>query len=207
METPRTPSALAQWYYSKHEEIRTNPVEVEKARLHKGLYNYFVSEIYPLVLYSRWRFPQKGVLCQPKIGSQGYDATIWSIEQPNKIHTVEVTWPQDGKDAKEVATVMNSHGFHGRVGDEFDRYNCDILERVLNASEKKSVRDYRSPGGSALLIVLDTQCSPLDESKRQAEIDALVQNIGMINFLVDSVYLIATPHEGIYCVIEQPTSG
>ena len=47
---------LAKWYYKKYEEIRSVPEEVKKARLHNGLYGYFVPEIYPLVLYALWRF-------------------------------------------------------------------------------------------------------------------------------------------------------
>ncbi len=207
METPRKPSELAEWYYAKYEKIRSSPDEVKKARLHRGFYAYFVPEIYPLVLYSLWRFPHDDVLCQPKIGNQEYDATIYPLDEPNQTHTVEVTWPQDGKENKTVADLMNTHGFHGRVGDDFEHYNRDILQRVLSTAEKKSLKDYRALGGSALLIVLDTECSPLEKSERLSQISSLSADISKIEFLVDSVYLIATPHEGIHIVIEQPTTG
>jgi hypothetical protein len=163
-ETSRTPSALAAWYYTKYEEIRSDQDERGKVRLRQGLYKYFVQEIYPLMLYSRWRFPQDGVLCQPRIGSQGYDATICPIDQPGYVYTVEVTYPQDGEEHNAVAELMNRHGFHGRVGDEVELYNQDIIQRALSAANKKSVNDYRTQGGSALLIVLDTRCSPLEPS-------------------------------------------
>lgn len=207
METPRSPSDLAEWYYRKYDEIKSDPTEVKKARLHEGLYSYFVPEIYPLVIYSLWRFSKEDVLCKPKIGNQGYDANIYPPDRPDNVHAVEVTWPQDGRERKSVANLMNNHGFHGRVGDEFDRYNQDILKRVVGAVEKKSVKDYRSQGGSALLIVLDTECSPLDESDRKTQIRELSEDIRTLNFRVDSVYLIATPHEGIHIVKDQPTSG
>ena len=53
--------------------------------LHKKLYAYFIPEIYPLVIYSLWKFPDDDVYCQPKIGSQGYDAVIYPIDNPNHI--------------------------------------------------------------------------------------------------------------------------
>lgn len=159
------------------------------------------------MLYSSWRFYHDNVLCKPKIGSQGYDATIWRTNKPNQVHTVEVTWPQDGKKHKAVADLMNANGFHGCFGDDFEQYNQEIIERILKTAKKKPVRDYRSAGGSALLIVLDTKCSPLDELERLRKIENLVDSIRTISFRVDSVYLIATPHEGIYPVIEQPTTG
>ncbi len=207
METPRRPSELAEWYYRKYDEIKFDPAEVKKARLHEGLYSYFVPEIYPLVIYSLWRFPQDDVLCKPKIGSQGYDAIIYYPDRPDDVHAVEVTWPQDGRERKSVANLMNNRGFHGLVGDEFDRYNKDILRRVVAAAKKKSLNDYRAQGGSALLIVLDTECSPLDETERKDQIRALSEDIRTLQFFVDSVYLIATPHEGIHIVKERPTSG
>lgn len=207
METPRSPSELAEWYYRKYDEIKSDPAEVKKARLHEGLYSYFIPEIYPLVIYSLWRFSQDDVLCKPKIGSQGYDAIIYPPDRPDYVHAVEVTWPQDGRERKSVQNLMNSRGFHGRVGDELHRYNQDILRRVVTAAQKKSLNDYRAVGGSALVIVLDTECSPLDGSERKAQIRALSEDIRTLQFRVDSVYLIATPHEGIYIIKEQPTSG
>jgi hypothetical protein len=207
METPRSPSDLAKWYYRKYDEIKSDPTEVKKAMLHKGLYSYFVQEIYPLVIYSLWRFSQDDVRCKPKIGSQGYDAIIYPPDRPDHVHAVEVTWPQDGRNRKSIAQLMNNRGFQGRVGDEFDRYNQDILRRVVAAAEKKSLKDYRAKGGSALLIVLDTECSPLDESERKTQIRALSEDIQPLDFRVDSVFLIATPHEGIHIIKEQPTNG
>lgn len=208
METPRTPSMLAKWYYKKYEEIRSVPEEVKKARLHNGLYGYFVPEIYPLVLYALWRFSNDDVLCQPKIGNQGFDATIWSVDQPKRIHSVEVTWPQNGKENKVVADLMNTHGFHNRVGDAFENFNNDILQRIPVTAKIKALRDYRDIGGSSLLIVLDTQCSPLQESERNYQIQNLCAELRTIKYLVDSVYLITTPHEGIHIVIDQqPTTA
>lgn len=206
MENPRTPRQLASWYYSKYKEIRNDHVEVARARLHEGLYSYFVPEIYPLILFALWKYPQDNVLCTPRIGNQGYDATIHLIEEPEKTQNVEVTWPQDGRASKDVAHLLNSRGFHGRVGNEFDSYNREILERAIAKARDKSLIDYRTPGGSALLIVVDTECSPLDNGKRQSQLDLLAHDIRSINFRVDSIYLIATPHEGVYPVKELPTT-
>ena len=200
MESSRTPKQLADWYNTKYEEIRANEVEVKKARLHQGLYAYFVPEIYPLVLYSLYKFPGGGVYCQPKIGNQGYDAIICPIENTDQVHNIEVTWPHDGKGNKEVSKILNDSGFHGRIGCEFERYNQDILKRIPNTAQKKALKDYRSFGGSSLLIVLDTTCSPLDNSERLMQIDRLKKEIRKIIFRVDSVYLVAIPHTGVYPV-------
>jgi hypothetical protein len=207
MEVPRTRSSLAAWYYMKHDEIHSNEDEVKKARLRQGLYKEFVQEIYPLVLYSRWSFPHDDVLYQFKIANQGYDETMSPVDQLGHVHTVEVTWPQDGKEHKVGAELSNCHGFHGRIGDKSEHYNQDILQRVPGGARHKSLNDYRSPGGSALLIVLDTICSPLKESERIAQISSLSRQIESLPFRVDSVYLIATPHAGIHAVIERPPKG
>ena len=200
MESPRTPKQLADWYNTKYLEICTNEEEVKKARLHQGLYAYFVPEIYPLMLYSLWKYPNADVYCQPKIGSQGYDAQIYPIDHPDKVHTIEVTWPKDGKGNREVSKILNDCGFHSRVGDEFEQYNEDILKRIPNIAQKKALKDYRSFGGSSLLIVLDTKCSPTNESKQLLQIDRLKNEISKIKFRVDSVYLVAIPHTDIYPV-------
>ncbi|HKF94113.1 MAG TPA: hypothetical protein VKB96_05840, partial [Gammaproteobacteria bacterium] len=173
MEVPRMPSSLATWYHTKHEEIQSNEDEVKKARLRQGLDKEFVQEIYPLVLYSRRSFPHDDVLYQVKISNQGYDANLSPVDQLGHVHTVEVTWPQDVKDHKVVAELINCHGFHGRIGDESEYYNQDILQRVPGGARHKSLNDYRSPGGSARLIVLDTICSPLKESECIAQIRSL----------------------------------
>ena len=204
METPRSPKTLALWYYSKYEEIRGNRIELEKARLKQGVYHYFVPEIYPLVLFSLWKYPNEDVICVPKIGNQGYDATIYVKDDPTKFQTVEVTWPQDGRERQDIARILNDRGFHCRVGDDFENYNRDVAERVIAAARKKSRIDYHSPGGSALLIVINTECSPLYSAERDAEIGSIIQEIQKLSYLVDAVYLIATPHEGIYPVIENP---
>jgi hypothetical protein len=207
MEVPRTPSSPAAWYYMKREVIHSNEDEVKKARLRQGLYKEFVQEIYPLVLDSQWRFPHDDVLCQLKIANQGYDATMSPVDQLGHVHTVEVTWPQDVKDHKVVAELINCHGFHGQIGDESEHYNQDNLPRVPGGARHKSLNDYRSPGGSALLSALDTICSPLKESECIAQIRSLSRQLEGLPFRVDSVYLIATPHEGIHALIERPPKG
>ena len=204
MEEPRTPSSLAKWWREKYEQICSCPEESKKARLHEGLYRNFVQEVYPLMLYASWRFHDDRVLCQPKIGSQGYDATISVIGEPDRVQLIEVTWPQDGEDHREVARAMNEQGLSFRGHDDFMRYNSDILNRVLEASRRKSVKDYRSPGGSALLVVCDTSCSSLFEGERDARIKALADALHRMRFpVVDSVYLITTPHEGVHPVKEE----
>ncbi len=161
IETPRSPTALSEWYYTKHAEIGHDKIEVEKARCAEGLYRYFVREIYPLVVFAKWKFPHDDVLCIPKIGNQGYDALLRPTDDPKYEISIEVAWPQDGMYHKEVAKALNDHGFHEWTGDEFDRYNADVLRGVIVAARKrKSLNDYRSVAGSALLIVVDTFCSP-----------------------------------------------
>jgi hypothetical protein len=204
METARSPSALVNWFRAKYDQIRTNPQEVKKARLMLGLYGQFIREIFPLAVYASWRFPDDDVLCQPKIGNQGYDARIWRVGQEDKVHTLEVTWPHDGKGHKEVADLLNRYGSYGWIGDEFERHAHNICERVRDRASKKARNDYRTPGGSALLIVLDTACFPPDESERNARINALADDLRELGFeKVDSVYLITTPHEGVHPVIEK----
>mgnify|MGYP001198257680 CR=1 FL=1 len=207
MEIPRRPSELAVWFKAKYSEIRNNPEEVAKARIRMGLYKHFIQEIYPLTIFTLWRFPQNDVLCKPVIGNQGHDAEIFINSDPKKVFSIEVTWPQDGRNHIEVAKIMNNHGVTSRVGDEFTEYNQNIFKRIIGTAEKKAIRDYRTDFGSALLIVMSTECSPLDKIHRLVQIDALLDDIRKISFKSNSVYLITTPHEGVYTVFEQPTKG
>jgi hypothetical protein len=203
METPRSPSELAEWFKLKYEEILADPVEKQKARLHQGLYKYFIEEIYPLVLFVDWKFKNDDVLCQPKIGSQGYDAIIWLKSDPESIHNVEVTWPQNGQDYKAIAKVMNATGFHYRCGDDFRQHDFEVLGLVKNTASKKAIKDYRNHGGSTLLIVVDTSCSPVNDNERKKQLNELATEIRKISFLVESVYLIASPNADIIPVIEK----
>lgn len=198
LETPRTPSALAVWFYAKYEEVLSFPDEARKARLPLGIYKNFIEEVYPLVIYSRWRFSEDDVLCQPKVGNQPYDAIIYPPDQSDLTHTVEITWPKNGEARKANAELMNHRGSFGWVGDDYEGYNRDILRRVRKKAQEKSRNDYRAPGGSTLLIVLDTNCRPLDERNRIAQIDMLRKDISGITFRVDSVYLVTSPDEAIY---------
>jgi|GEM_PF-6999830 len=202
METPRSPSELAAWFNLKYEEILSDPVEKQNARLHQGLYKYFIEEIYPLALFVGWKYQNDDVICQPKIGSQGYDATIWLKSDPKSIHNVELTWPQDGKDYKEIAKTMNTTGFHFRCGNEFKQHNLEVLELAKNTAQKKALKDYRNFGGSTLLIAVDTSCSPANDIKRREQLNVLAAKIREISFRVDSVYLIASPNLEIISVIE-----
>lgn len=203
METPRSPSELVAWFNLKYEEILADPVEKQNARLHQGLYKYFIEEIYPLALFVDWKYQNDDVICQPKIGSQGYDATICLESDPKSIHNVEVTWPQDGKDYKEIAKTMNAKGFHFRYDDDFKHHDLEVLELVKITAQKKAVKDYRNSGGSTLLIAVDTSCSPANDIKRREQLNVLAAEIRKISFHVGSVYLIASPNVDIIPVIDR----
>ena len=173
MEAARIPPALPAWYYAKYEETQSNKNDVKRAKLSKRLYKESIEQIYTLVLYSRWRFLHDGVVCQPKTGSREYDAIKRWVLQPDYVHTVEVTWPQDGEECHAVAEVMNRHGFLGRNGDESEQDNQGIDECVLGGTRDKSTKNDRSLKGSPLPIVLDTACSSHEQSERIAQISSL----------------------------------
>lgn len=200
----RCPSGLSRWWWNKYEEIRSDSIEVQKARLHMGLYQYFTREILPLSIFVSWRYGDD-VLVRPVIGNQGYDAELLWESNHDRVHRIEVTWPNDGKYLKEVSKTLNNHGYHeGLFGDDFDNYHRDLQTRIIASARRKSLIDYRATDGSTLLIVLDTQCSPLNEEERYAEIESLSICLGKISYSVDSVYIVGIPHFCICPVIEQP---
>lgn len=203
IEKPRSPSELAKWFKLKYEAILADPAEKQNARCQHGLYKYFIQEIYPLMLYVNWRYELDDVLCQPKVGNQGFDATIWPQSDPKCIHNLEVTWPHNGKDSKEIAQAMNSIGYHFRNGDEFVKHTLEILQLVIKTAEKKSLKDYRNVGGSTLLIAVDTSCTPVRYSDRKAQLSELAIELRKIQFRVGNVYLVATPNVDIIPVIDE----
>jgi hypothetical protein len=205
MERPRCPSDLADWWWKKYEKIRSNEIEVKKARLHVGLYKYFMREMFPLSIFASWKYPDVVLVRWVSVNKE-YDAEVlWGINH-HQCHSIEITWPNDGKKHKEVSAALNTCGYHGGfIGDDFYNYNEDVQTRVIGGGKKKAVNDYRMTGGSTLLIVLDTTCSPLDKEKRDAQIEKLSVLLGQKSYLVDNVYLIGIPHFCICPVIEQPT--
>ena len=178
MQRPRFPSDLARWWWNKYEKIRADEIEVKKARLHVGLYKYFMREMFPLSIFASWKYPDVVLV---RWVNKEYDAEVLWGSNHDRVHRIEITWPNDGK------------------------YHKDVQTHVLRAAKVKSVSDYRSPDGSTLLIVIDTQCSPLDQEKRYSQIESLSVRLSQISYLVDDVYLVGIPHFCICPVIEQPT--
>ena len=203
MQRPRFPSDLARWWWNKYEKIRADEIEVKKARLHVGLYKYFMREMFPLSIFASWKYPDVVLV---RWVNKEYDAEVLWGSNHDRVHRIEITWPNDGKYHKEVSIALNNYEYHGgRFGDDFDNYHKDVQTHVLRAAKVKSVSDYRSPDGSTLLIVIDTQCSPLDQEKRYSQIESLSVRLSQISYLVDDVYLVGIPHFCICPVIEQPT--
>ena len=201
--TPRTPSELSDWYWQTYREICSDPEEVKKARAREGLYTHFVRDIYPLVIYAPWRFPADNVLCEPVITDQGFEALIYEEGERDRAQSVQVTWQEDGKAYVGVVEAMDTGGDDDWPGDLLEALHQELHPQFLKAAADKPILDCRSSTGSALLIVLDTSNSPLNNRDRLAEIEMMVEVMRTIEYQVGSVYLITTPHEGVFPVIEE----
>lgn len=192
-ETPRTPSCLARFVAEILADIRADDQAKKSARLWKDNAKYLIREIFPLSIFARHRWPDDSVTVAPKIGNQGYDATVTDLATGRVTH-VEVSWPIIyGAGEKKDAHDLNLRGrtdIHTFAPDE--RHN-EVLDRLLKAAACKAQNDY---SGAILLFVLDVWPSfYLDNPQHTQRIDSFCQELRTMEFKADEVYLVMMPSD------------
>lgn len=190
LETPRKPSELSRYVNCLFESIERNVESKQAARLRIGLYKYLIREIYPLSIFARWRYPDDDVLCTPRIGDQGHDAVITGIAG-EPIESVEVTWPEDGKQANDEARSLNERGYTEVIGGDVSDGRSVTIGRIIQAAVRKATIDY---GDASLLIVFDLYPAFfLDEPDARRDLQLLMAGLRKVNYKVRSVFLVLLP--------------
>ena len=95
METPRTPQQLQKWVDWVLNKMNLPQYE-EYCLLRIGLSQNFYEEIYPLNFFIQDLFcGREDVMCQPKIGSQPFDAILEISGRKQRY--IEITFNHDGR--------------------------------------------------------------------------------------------------------------
>ena len=195
LETKRSPKDLRAFVQKTFDSIQSNPGERKIARLKKSYYKELIEEIYPFSIFCELKYSDAQVLCQPIIGSQGYDAIIENING-ELVENIELSWPIDGQKDHFEALELNEKG-HTKleirdVNDSSPREQA--VERILVKAKNKALKDYSTSQGSSLIFILDI--APYFGMKRiehPKELEILKQKLKEISYKAKNVYLLLMP--------------
>jgi hypothetical protein len=203
LQKPRTTSQLQQYVNKVFSDIRTDPYVLKEARLKKGLFKKLVEELYPLSIFSIFKYPDDGAICEFKIGNQGYDAIATKISNGEKEY-IEITWPIDGHRQAQVSRLLNDRRYTElEISDDFSKERKETIDRVLGVAKNKALKDYTFPGRSSLIFLIDVfPYFYLDNRQHCLEIEYLMYELTQIDFRVDSVYLILMPYKRVVPIEE-----
>ena len=154
---PRTPAKLAAYVRNTYDSIASVHELHQTARLHREPYKSFLEELMPFSHFCTWRYGERDdVLCSLVQGTQCRDAIVTSRETGIE-HSVEITWPIDGRHMIDQARHINEKGHTN-----FETWKCNdttrqqsAADRILEIARKKCLRDYRNSGGSTIIFVMD----------------------------------------------------
>ncbi len=195
LQKKRTPDELASYIDSIFDSIKADKDAREIARMKKDVFKVLIEEIYPFSIYCKLKYAGKNVLCSPVIGNQGFDATIES-NTGELIELVEFTWPIDGQKEHFKCKQLNEKG-HTDV--EIWYYNdnskiLDLIDRIIKKAHDKSLKNYKSEKGSALVFVLDIEPSfDLERLEHKEKIEFLKTKLKEIKFNVKAQYILLLP--------------
>jgi len=208
MEKPRTPQQLQEWVDWVLEEM-TLPQYKEYCLLRIGLSQQFYAEIYPLNFLIQNLFANReDVICQPKIGSQSYDA-ILEISGQRKRY-IEVTFYHDGsQDNLDMQYLISNRNVtfgetkrndQGELENEMtfrlaserrDQIFGFIKDALVNKCKKEYGADY------LLIIAFDDHISFGDEENRRILSDFAERELDCSTSEFEAVYLVGMSGKNI----------
>lgn len=156
-QQPRTPKKLRQYVRDAYEYICSHREIRQKARLKEGPYKSFIEELLPLSAFCEWKYGERtDVLCSWVPRTQGRDGIIENTST-GMVHSIEITWPIDGKQDIIEAEQLNKFGMTNvQIRDHNDTIELEkATKRILDKAHDKSRKDYRSVGGSRLIFVFE----------------------------------------------------
>jgi len=203
LEKRRTPAKLHEYVSTVLDKIKSEPIETKRARLKEGLYKEFIEELYPLDIFTSWKYPLDDVEVRLVIGSQGYDAIIYD-SNGDEISHVEITWPIDGQRQNQQAHLLNDRGYgDGVICDDPLVSAIEVMNRVYGAAVKKSVKNYSGLSGASLVILIDVYPHfYFDDPEHQRELNCFIGRLKSLNYQVENVYLVLMPFKKVISIVE-----
>jgi len=186
----RTPGELATYVHETNEYINANSELKKVARLRREPYKTFQEELMPFSHFCTWKYVDRtDVLCSLLPGTPAGDAVVHDVAAGTD-HLVEITWPMDGRKEVKKGQQLNERGMGNYESWDYEDIgpHLEAVERALSVARKKSLKDYRTKGGSTLLLVFNEY--PYfreDNPKHQSVLDLLVQRLGLFEFKVENV--------------------
>lgn len=189
IETPRSPSELAQFVERVRESVRLNPSEREAGMLRRGYYKEFLDEVVPLARFAVQTYPET-YRVQPVLGNQGYDAIVRNADD-QIVDKVEIANPIDGKATSSAAREVAEHGIGGlRIGDPGDETE-DPIPIIQRTAAKKAVKDY----SDATVLFNVSALPPFKgfETRHEAQIERIRQALAAAGFKAKRVFILHPP--------------
>jgi hypothetical protein len=170
----RTPLELLNWVNWKRDQIASTEDGERTLILHQGLVKQFAEEVYPLALFGQRKYGDTdGILMQPVMGSQGYDAVITDLRtKPATESYVEITQAHEGENEYLFRVVLSQQGFafgHSRAIKKGTRRNRQVsihpqvvdpnevatkeLRKIVDAVKRKAAKDY--PISTSLIVIFE----------------------------------------------------
>ena len=195
----RTPVDLALYVREAYEYIDQNRDLKSAARLRKGPHKTFLEELMPFSRFCTWKYGERDdVLCalvqtSPGQGTPGRDAIVIDRKTGSE-HTVEITYPIDGQKLIKHGRQLNERGITDietwLMNDtSMQQLAIDLALKIAN---KKTLRDYRSPGGSSLILVFDHMLFWDSNPKHTELLASLRKQLSLLNVQADDVLLMFT---------------
>lgn len=173
------------------------------ARLKKEPYKTFIEELLPFSIYCTWKYDNRtDVECYLAKGTGGRDGIIKDLNTGEE-HSIEITWPIDGRAAILEAKQLNETGVTKvKVRDLMDTSeNIDAMNRIFSTAEKKQLRDYTCIGGSTLIFVVDKWPLFWDDNPEHMKLfDSMIEQLQGIEFKADNILIMKMPKGDIVSV-------
>ena len=196
LQVKRSPEELDEFVQSTFGAIRADKDIRKTARLRKPPFKELIEEIYPLSIFCNVKYKENAVNCCPVIGNQGFDARI-ETREGKLVEIVEITWPIDGQSMHTQVLQLNEKCYtDAEVWDVNDNKNRqEIIERIIEVANKKSVKDYNESEGSFLVFVVDiAPYFGMAKIEHPEDIEGLKQQLEEIDYRVKEVYLLLLPN-------------
>lgn len=205
----RTPLELLNWCRQKMDQICSTDEGRRILRLQKGFAKQFIEEVYPLALFGHRKFGNaNGVILQPVIGNQHYDAVVTDLRtNPASQSFLEITQSHEGQDNywrrhelyKEgrvfpYAPIVKTGTRKSKVvsippeATSVERRVEGELAMIVAAAKRKEGGDY--PLNTSLVLVFD-DAPPFQKVMGNERLDGFVRrNIMSLGLRFSMLYLV-----------------
>ena len=198
----RTPDEQSKFCSDKYGYINSNEDVKQKARLRGEPFKTFIEEFMPFTWFCEKKYSGRNdIECALVEGTPGRDGIIRKKGSSFE-HNVEITYPIKGKERVDKAKQLNQKGYTDLT--IWDYEDTSLQEEAINLTisiaKKKTLRDYRSDGGSTLIFVFDSHLFRESNEKHMQILNSLASKLSEFKFMADSVLLILTPEKKLVVI-------